>query len=295
MKTLNVIGCGKVGSTLARLWSERELVQVRCILNRSSSSGRRAAEFIGAGRAVDDYTQLEPADVIMIAAPDEAVEPCCRELCRTDVLAEDVTLFHCSGSLPSTLLEPARQRGAAIASLHPVKSFADRAVAVETFSGTFCAVEGDRAACQLIRELLEHCGAIPFQVQSEFKTIYHAATVIVCNYLVALMEVGLKCFEKAGIPRETAEQIIEPIVRGTVDNVFQLGPVMALTGPIARGELSVVEAETADLCAWDDQIGRIYRELGHMAVDLSADQGTASADALAAIERALCKSRSSPS
>ena len=291
MKTLNVIGCGAVGRTLGRLWTEHELVQVRCILNRSLISGRRAAEFIGAGRAIDDYAQLEPADVMMIASPDEAVEQCCRELCRTDVLAEDVTLFHCSGSLPSTLLKPARQRGAAIASLHPVKSFADPGAAVATFSGTFCAVEGDPAACEVIRELLEPCGAIPFQVQSEFKTIYHAATVIVCNYLVALMEVGLKCFEKAGIPRETAEKIIEPIVRRTVDNVFRLGTVQALTGPIARGELSVVEAETADLCAWDALIGRIYRELGHVAVDLSAAQGTASADALAAIEQALHKSR----
>ncbi|NQU25601.1 MAG: DUF2520 domain-containing protein [Candidatus Nealsonbacteria bacterium] len=291
MKTLDIIGCGKLGSTLAKLWTDLELVQVRSILNRSTQSGRRAAEFVGAGRPIDDYAQLEPADVMMIASPDEAVEQCCLELCRTEVLADGVTLFHCSGSLPSTLLKPARQRGAVIASLHPVKSFADPAAAVATFSGTFCAVEGEPAACDVIRELLKPCGAIPFQVESQFKTIYHAATVIVCNYLVALMEVGLKCFEKAGIPRATAEKIIEPIVRGTVDNVFRLGPVEALTGPIARGEVSVVEAEVADLSAWNDLIGRIYSELGHVAVDLSAAQGTASADALAAIEDALRKSR----
>ena len=85
-------------------------------------------------------------------------------------------------------------------------------------------------------------------------------------------------------------KIIAATRENNVDNVFRLGPVQALTGPIARGELSVVEAEADDLCARDDLIGRIYRELGHVAVDLSAG-GTASPDALAAIEQALRKPR----
>ena len=140
---------------------------------------------------------------------------------------------------------------------------------------------------QVLDAALQRCGAVTFAVKPELKTIYHAATVVVCNYLVALMEVGLRCFEQAGLPRETALKVIEPIVTGTVDNVFRLGPVQALTGPIARGEQAVVETQCEALARRDEQIEGIYRGLGRVAVELSAAQGNASPEALAAIEEVL--------
>ena len=227
------------------------------------------------------------ADLFMISAPDESSGECCRHLCRAGVLEQGVILFHCSGSQPSTLLEPARNEGAALAGVHPVKSFADPSRAVETFAGTFCAIEGEPPACEVLSDLLHRCGAVTFRVQPEFKTVYHAATVVVCNYLVALLEVGLRCFEKAGLPRETAMEVLQTIVTETVENTFKLGPVRALTGPIARGEPSVVQRHSEALGQWDDTISRVYRDLGRVALDLAASQGTASPDALAAIKKLL--------
>ena len=287
MKTLNVIGCGNVGKTLSRLWTTHNVLKVQSILNRSLQSGSLAAGFVGSGHAVERYAQLEKADLVMISACDGAIEECCRQLSRTRLLEKGVVVFHCSGSLPSKLLEPARAQGASIASVHPVKSFTDPSAAAETFAGTFCALEGDPRACEVLRDALQRCGALTFPVNPELKTVYHAATVVVCNYLVALMEVGLRCFEQAGIPRETAMQVIEPIVTGTVGNVFKLGPVRALTGPIARGEQSVVHTQCEALGRWDEEIRRIYQNLGQVAVELSAAQGNADPDALAAITELL--------
>ena len=287
MKTINVIGCGHVGKTLSRLWTLHNVFEVQAVLNRSLESGSRAVEFVAGGRAIESYAQLERSDVVMISASDESIEECCRGLCGSGILERGVVVFHCSGSLPSTLLEPARSQGASIASLHPVKSFADPATAVETFAGTFCALEGDREACDVLRNALHRSGAMTFDLHSEFKTIYHAGTVFVCNYLVALMEVGLRCFQKAGLDRETAMKVMQPIVTGTVDNLFRLGPVRALTGPIARGERSVVERQCAALGQWDKQAQQIYRSLGPVAVELSAAQGNADPEALAAIQQKL--------
>jgi predicted short-subunit dehydrogenase-like oxidoreductase (DUF2520 family) len=287
VKTLNVIGCGSVGKTLSRLWTRHGVFRVQSVLNRSLESGARAVQFVGAGRAVDDYARLDPADLVMIATSDEAIETCCRRLCESGVLAEGVIVFHTSGSLPSTLLEPAKSQGALVASLHPVKSFADPARAAETFAGTFCALEGDPQACDAIREALRPCGATTFPVDPEFKTIYHAATVVTSNYLVALMEVALRCFEKAGIDRATALEVIEPIATGTASNLFELGPVRALTGPIARGEPSVIERQAKALGQWDASIQAVYKNLGQIALDLSTQQGTATPDALAAIKKTL--------
>jgi len=287
MKTINVIGCGNVGKTLSRLWTRHRVFKVQSILNRSLESGLRAVQFVGSGRAVRDYAQLERADLVMISASDEAIRACCEQLCLAGILEEGVIVFHLSGSLPSTLLEPAGAEGALVASVHPVKSFADPLRAVETFAGTFCAVEGDPQACEAIRGALDPCGATTFPVDPHFKTVYHAATVVVSNYLVALMEVGLRCFEKAAIPRETAIEIIRPIATGTLDNVFELGTVAALTGPIARGESSVVARQGEALAKWDEAIRSVYGSLGQIAVELSAAQGHADPEALAAIKRML--------
>jgi predicted short-subunit dehydrogenase-like oxidoreductase (DUF2520 family) len=247
----------------------------------------QAVEFVGSGRAIDDYAQLRRADLVMISASDEAIETCCRRVCRTGTLDDEVIVFHCSGSLPSALLDSARAQGALVASVHPVKSFADPANAVETFAGTFCAMEGDPQACNVLRDALARCGARTFSVDPDFKTIYHAGTVVVCNYLVAIIEVGLRCFEKAGIPRETALELIKPIVAETVDNVFKLGPVGALTGPIARGEPTVVQQQSEALGAWDEAVHSIYQRLGQIAVELSSAQGRAAASALDAIKEML--------
>lgn len=287
MNSINVIGCGKVGKTLSRLWTRHGIFRVQSVLNRSLRSSSQAVEFVGAGRAVDDYARLGHADLVMISTSDEAIETCCRRLCASGILTEGVIVFHTSGSLPSSLLESARSQGALIASLHPVKSFADPATASKTFAGTFCALEGDPQACDVLRDALRPCRATTFPVDPEFKTIYHAATVVTSNYLVALMEVALRCFEKAGIDRQAALDLMQPITTGTAANLFELGPVRALTGPIARGEPSVIERQSEALGQWDETIQSIYKALGRIALDLSAEQGTATPDALAAIKKTL--------
>ncbi len=287
MKSLNVIGCGNVGRTLARLWAQRGLVDIRSILNRSLQSAEDAVDFVGNGRAVERFDQLDHADLIMMAVSDESIESVCEQLCRTDALGPNVVLFHCSGSLPSALLAQARTHGASVAGLHPIKSFADPESALVTFEGTYCAVEGDEVACGVIGDLLRSCGAIPLAVDPARKAVYHSATVFVCNYLTALMEVGLRCFEQSGVDRAAALRAIRPMVEGTVANVFRLGPAGALTGPIARGEPSVVQAECDALEAWDPRIGQIYKDLGRIALELSAEAGVASSHALTTIRNRL--------
>lgn len=289
MKTLNVIGCGKAGRTLARLFGQRGVFQTAAVLNRSLESSREAVMFVGTGEAVEDYDHLGRADVVMIAAADEAIESCCRRLCDAGVVGRGDVVFHLSGSLASAILQPAREQGALVASVHPVKSFADPELSLETFAGTFCAVEGDEEACAILGKSLAQIGARTFSVDPRFKTIYHAGTVVVSNYLVALLETGFRCFERSGIDRRTAAELIGPIVAGTIENVARLGPAAALTGPIARGESSVVARQCDALGQWDDTVHDVYTALGRVALQLSTAQGSATPEALAAVEAALGK------
>ncbi|HJV65943.1 MAG TPA: DUF2520 domain-containing protein [Geomonas sp.] len=269
MKTLNIIGCGKVGMVLGRLFHEGRIFRIGEILNRSLESGQRAAAFIGEGHPVAGFDQMGPADLWLIAASDDAITACADGLAASAVVQPGTVVWHLSGALTAAVLAPVQKKGAQTASVHPVKSFADAALSVREFPGTWCGLEGDEGAVAVLSAALTSLGANLFAVDPAFKTIYHAGSVIVCNYLTALLEVGLRSYEKAGLPRETATQVMEPLVRGTLENVFGLGTGQALTGPIARGDAAVVEQQLAALESWDGEVALLYRTLGRVALDLA--------------------------
>jgi predicted short-subunit dehydrogenase-like oxidoreductase (DUF2520 family) len=289
MRKLSIIGCGSVGKTLGRLWNQEKIFSVGDILNRSKESGSSAARFIGAGRAISGVAEMNPAEVFLISPPDDQVGESCRALAVSGLLRSGDVVFHCSGALPSADLISAKEAGACIGSVHPIKSFASPAESVETFSGTFCGMEGDDQALEILRPAFEAIGGKTMVINPQFKTIYHTAAVMACNYLTSLIEIGAQTYLKAGLDRQTAMQVMEPIVRGTVDNIFASGTTRALTGPIARGDHSVVAKQLAALSDWNPRFGNLYRDLGATALELSRLQGTASPDSLAALADLLEK------
>ncbi len=286
-KTLNIIGCGRAGRTLATLWKRSRAFEIGDVLDRTLEISADAVAFIGSGRAVGSITKMHGADVWMLTPTDDQIGAACAALAGGDLLKPGNIVFHCSGALPSSELAAARARGANVASVHPLKSFAEPAAAVETFAGTYCAADGDPAALAVLRPAFERIGGIVSDIDPGFKTVYHAASVIVCNYLTALLETGVRCYEKAGFTRDDALTMMEPLVRETLDNVFRLGTVKSLTGPIARGDHAVVARQVEALAAWEPRIAAIYKELGAVAVELARAQGKADPDGLAAIERTL--------
>ncbi len=287
MKTLNVIGAGRVGRTLARLWADSRALEIQDVLARTARSGRNAVSFIGSGRAASKLADMRAADVWLIAPPDGAIAPCEKMLAARGLLRKGDVVFHCSGALSSSVLGAAARAGARVASVHPLKTFADPREAVRTFGGTYCAVEGDRAALTVLRPAFARIGARMIGIDAERKVIYHAASVLVCNDLTALLEAGVIAYGKAGIARAYALRMMESLVRETVDNVFRLGTVRALTGPVARGDVETVRRHLAALEAGDSRIAAVYRDLSALAIDLASAQGRASPRALGALRRVL--------
>lgn len=287
MPNFSIIGCGAVGKTLGRLFNDGRFFTLRDVMTRSIASARLASDFIGAGRPVESFCDLQPADVFLIAVSDDAIASCARDLSHAGLVRPGTVVCHLSGALSSSVLQPVGELGALVASVHPVKSFADPRVSVSDFAGTWCGIEGDPQAVELLSAGFSAIGGRIFPLDPRFKTVYHAGSVLVCNYLTALMEAGIMAYEKGGVPRETALQVMEPLVRGTVDNIFRFGTTQALTGPIARGDAAVVSAQLAALEGWDEQLAQIYRALGGVALDLSRRRGQAGAERLAAVESVL--------
>lgn len=288
---LNIIGPGRAGRTLGALLARAGSCTVQDVLSAERSTAEAAVAFIGSGRAVRRPGEMRAAGLWLLTPPDAAIAPMAAALAAAGVVRGGDIVFHCSGSQASAILAPLAAAGAKVASVHPLKSFADPAIAVDSFAGTWCTVEGDAAALGVLRPLFEQLGARIAQIDAAGKTLYHAASVLVCNDLTALMETGLRTYERAGIDRVTAQAMMEPLVRETLDNVFRLGTVQALTGPVVRGDAAVVERQIGELQRHSPQVADVYRALNRIALELARLQGTADPELLDAVAQVLARHR----
>lgn len=271
MPTLSFIGCGKLGRSLGHLFHRHGVFAPRQILTRRPASAEEAARFIGAGLPLTDPEALLPADVFMLAVPDDQLPDAAARLSRSHVLDERTTVFHCSGAQSSTLLAACAEQGAHIASVHPLLSFADPAQVVRNFH-CHCSIEGDAGAVSMLSLAFGRIGAEVVRIPTEAKLRYHAAAVIASNYLVTLTEQALLAIEGAGISRAQGRELLLPLMHQTLDNLDRLEPRDALTGPAARGDWGLVEAQQRTLDEIDPRLGCVYMMLAKATARLAGKE-----------------------
>jgi predicted short-subunit dehydrogenase-like oxidoreductase (DUF2520 family) len=269
-----IVGAGKVGRALALLLA-RTGYEFLGAASRSLASARAACEFAGSGRAVADPSELtSAADLVLITTPDDAIGPTCRVLATAGAFRSGAIVAHCSGALPSTVLEDARPLGVYIGSLHPLQTFATAEQAVRSMPGAYCAIEGDPEAVAVLEEIAAAIGARSFRIRTEDKALYHAAAVMACNYLVALEDAAARLAVAAGVEPAQALPALLPMVRTTVDNLGRLGAGLSLTGPIARGDVQTVRLHLDALAARTPHLVPLYKALGRQALALAPSGGT---------------------
>ena len=278
--TLSCIGAGRLGKTLCHLFAQH--LHIGHIINCSEDSARLAVKFIGAGQA--RRVPVDSADIWLIATPDNEIKAASAVLRTASVLRESDTVFHCSGALNAAELDISDCH---TASVHPIHSFADPQQSISQFAGTPCGMEGNRSALDRLQPLFERVAAKPFVIDSQQKALYHAATVMTCNYLVSLLELGQKMLTAAGVSPQQGVNPLEPLIRQTLDNYFNTDATSALTGPISRGDTATVASHIQALQQQPNNWQQVYRALGNTTRAIAAKQGQASAENLSAIDRLL--------
>lgn len=269
MTTLNIIGGGKVGKTLGFLLTHQANIKLNTILCRSHETSLLAQQFLGSGKPISHFKELTPADIYLIAVPDDQISTIVTALNESKLLSTGNLVFHCSGTLSSELLQPLQAHGALVASLHPIKSFGNPKENVTSFKETVCTIEGDRKACELLRAIFTPIVSKIHSISPENKLLYHAAFVFSCNYFVGLVDVSLHLLEKSGIPRTLAFEMLEPLIQGSLHQIKTLDTPHALTGPISRGDSKLIKMQLDSLNYEDELLGDLYKLLGKFTLDVA--------------------------
>jgi len=220
MKSLTIIGCGRMGSTLAKLWQDNEVFEVNAILNRHIESAERARNFIGAGKAVQDFSELGRSEVWLLSVPDDQISETCSHLVDAGVLAEGNLVMHTSGVHSSANLGPAWASRAVTASLYPLKIISDPESAVNSFNDTLCTLEGDDKAKIMLQPAIESIGGKVLNVDSQKKPLQQAGISIIQDYVSSVVSLGIAALERSGIPQDEALKAVRPLVYPALDRLL---------------------------------------------------------------------------
>ena len=279
MIKLNVIGCGRVGTTVAALLQREGLCQVQHLYSRTAASAHHAARFVGAGTVVDRLADMQAAHVWMLSVPDSQVVTVAQALADLSPQhPQPPTVFHCSGFLTASSLSALQSLGWHAASAHPVLNFAHPAQCMGQFQGVPCGLEGDAHATAVLQGLFSGIGGQCFPVSSDAKPLYHAAAVFSSNFMAVLQALALEAWQEAGVPEPLIPGIHQSLLQGSVQNLLALGPAKAITGPAARGDTLVVNAQAGVVTQWHPEAGEIYRQMSVLARRLAATGSTAGPD-----------------
>ncbi len=173
--------------------------------------------------------EVPRGDVVLLCVPDTAI----REAAAALPLGRPV--LHCSGATDLQPLAPHQPAG----SLHPLMTFPGPE-ALPDLDGVAAAIAGDTEAKVIARELAMSLGMSPFEVTGD-RRLYHAAAVISGNFGTVLLEAATRALVAAGAPRDQAAAILLPLALQSLRNAPP-DPAAALTGPVARGDWSVIQA-----------------------------------------------------
>jgi predicted short-subunit dehydrogenase-like oxidoreductase (DUF2520 family) len=252
--TIAIVGAGNLATFLAVALDHAGFM-IKEIITRDSPQSRRKAQKlaakVGARAATADSAALD-AELLWLCVPDREIRTAASAL-AADLAARAMArkkhkvrfAFHSSGALVSRELDPLRQAGAAVASVHPLMTFV--AGAHPSLTGVPFALEGDAAATQVARRIVGHLGGESFALPPSRKAAYHAWATMTSPLLLAYLVTLEEAARAAGLSRQDTRRTSLPIIRQTLANYSSLGPARSFSGPMVRGDAETVAKHLASL------------------------------------------------
>jgi len=271
MKTVAIIGAGRLGTSLG-IALKKNGYQIKALSCLSLSSARESSRLIGEGQPYTDNLKAAGiSHIIIITVPDDKIKKSAEELASGIPNWEGKLVWHCSGLLPSRILDPLKAKGALTASVHPVQSFAKKNAAPDMFKGVYFSMEGNPEAQQASKAIIKKLGGYSFVIKEEDKPLYHAACSIASNFLLVLLESASSLLQKSGNTPEKALKILLPLVQGTLQNVKNFNTRSALTGPFARGDIKTISSQLEALRKHPQHYG-MFIELASKALEMAIQE-----------------------
>ncbi|MEA4924820.1 MAG: DUF2520 domain-containing protein [Syntrophomonadaceae bacterium] len=287
-KKMGIIGSGVVGTAIGVVLNAKGY-EITGVHDIQSESTQKLVERIGCAAYSDPQDVARLADILFITSNDSAIQQVVDDLADKEAFHPGQVVVHMSGAQSSEILDKAKEFGTQVLSVHPLQSFANLEGAIENLPGSVFSIEGDKAAYGAAVCIVESLGGEYFFIDRKAKPLYHAGACVVSNYLVTLLDLGMKFLESTGIPASMATRALMPLVHGTIKNVENIGIPSALTGPIARGDISTINKHLECMEEMAPELAKLYTQLGFYTAPIAHQKGTIDAQVMEEFQRVFSR------
>ena len=268
---IGFIGTGTLGRALAIALSSNKY-SVSALSNRTQSKAYSLAEEIyGCEAFASPQDVLDRANMIFVTTPDDIIQPLVSQL----RWSPQHSVIHCSGATSIDVLREAKEAGAKIGSLHPFQTFAclyTNQDVLKRFIGITFAVEAEGLLLENLKTIVQTLGAQHIRIAQNNRALYHASGVMLSGHVVGLINSTLELWQYMGFSRKDSIDVIMPLIFSTIRNVLNQGVENSITGPMGRGDVTILENHVYALGREFPEILDLYLSLSKACLPLMPSQ-----------------------
>ncbi|WP_296682316.1 DUF2520 domain-containing protein [Flavobacterium sp.] len=243
MTKVIIIGSGNVAQHLIQAFQNKIVLDSQIELVQVFARNKKSlTHLLDSNSITSDYTQLQAADVYIIAVSDDAIAEVSSQL-----PFENQLVVHTSGTVPLTTLENKNRRGV----FYPLQTFSkDKAVNFKTIP--ICLEAENEKDLETLNQIANAISDAVYQINSDQRKALHVAAVFVNNFVNHLYQIGNEICNTNNVSFE----ILKPLIQETANKIVSLSPKEAQTGPAKRNDITTIEAHQQFLT--DENQSTIY-------------------------------------
>jgi predicted short-subunit dehydrogenase-like oxidoreductase (DUF2520 family) len=242
MIKVSIIGSGNLAQHLIQAFQSNPSIELVQVMARNPKT---VAHLLDSNRVISDYTQLQEADLYIIAVSDDAIAEVSSAL-----PFENRLVAHTSGTVSIDSLDTKNHR----AVFYPLQSFSkDKAVNFKTIP--LCLETENEKDAPTLKLIANAISDAVYDINSEQRKALHVAAVFVNNFVNHLYQMGNEICDANAIPFS----ILKPLIQETANKIATLSPKAAQTGPAKRNDISTIAAHQQFLT--DENQAAIYNLL----------------------------------
>ena len=238
-----VIGAGKLAFSLTPALIKSGY-KIECVVSNKLSSAKLLAEKFSVNQYLNSLMKIpKDINVFFLTVPDGQIKKTADTLSKIKNKFSYSICIHFSGVENISALNSLKKKGCALGSLHIIRPFPSKNL-VDIKNSPASVEIGDMQARKFLIQLCKKLKLKHHFINSEEKVFHHLAAVHSSNFLVGnLFNAFSLINSKSNLPKD----ILRKTTQSALDNVFELSPSKALSGPIDRADVYTIKKHIKEL------------------------------------------------
>jgi predicted short-subunit dehydrogenase-like oxidoreductase (DUF2520 family) len=244
IRNIALIGSGNVANFFAHVFHQKGF-SITQIVSRNADSGKKLAASVDS-KYFTEYNADLNCDLLIVAVNDDTIQAVIETLHLSDTI-----ICHTAGSVALDVLGKFSNRGILypLQSIKVVKPVSEVPLLIET---------NNQETLKSIEQLLNTCGFLFKQADSEQRSKYHLAAVFANNFTNAILSASEKIVEANNLD----VQFLKPLIRHTFENALQNSASQSQTGPAIRKDQMSMQKHLSLLEGQEDLV-EVYKTLSN--------------------------------